>query len=100
MCFTAFPDRIIRPALLLKQDSAETSSMGQWFEANADFIGKIVRLKRSREKILITVRRDGGISDETYTLDSWKIVTNDCVPFRHAFSLEESGGLAVINCRH
>ncbi len=74
--------------------------MGQWFKANADFTGKIVRLERSRERILITVRRDGGTSDETYTLDSWKAMTNDCFPFGHAFSLKETGGLAVINCRY
>jgi hypothetical protein len=93
-------DRVVRFALPLKRDGAEIPSMGHWFDANADFIGKIVRLKRSREGILITVRRDGETSDETYRLDSWKVVTNDCVPFRHAFSLEESVGLAVINDRH
>lgn len=75
--------------------------MKKIFSPHPDFSGKIVKIERDSDHELVTIRKDRESEDAAYDSNlQARVITDDCIGFRHEFKISSSGKISVINCLH
>ena len=68
---------------------------------DGEFSGIVLYRKMVEGEILLIIRKDGQLMEQTYPKTGWGIdPSKSCVLMSHDFIVQSSGRLPVVKCKH